>query len=232
MADLENTNDSARSADTGSKLATLGQVKNVLDYSKKEITELKSDLTYLREEDIFALERDGVIKRVNWWNKNDINDNTSYIGSDSYINKHSIFESDTVSHNENYIRSNVIPIKPGDVIRCTTNGYGNNICLADKTGLIKAIKTVTLTGDGYTVEDGYYYCRLITTRGSDSWNNLEYMKNNVMVTRNEPIPTTYTAYGNYETPNLQISTSQIIDYSHSVSDNQWSGKSVQLLEVL
>ena len=47
MADLENTNDSARSADIGSKLATLGQVKNVLDYSKKEITELKSDLTEL-----------------------------------------------------------------------------------------------------------------------------------------------------------------------------------------
>lgn len=47
MADLENTNDSARSADTGSKLATLGQVKNVLDYSKNEITELKGDLVDL-----------------------------------------------------------------------------------------------------------------------------------------------------------------------------------------
>ena len=43
MADLENTNDSARSVDTGSKLATLGQVKNVLDYSKNKITELKGD---------------------------------------------------------------------------------------------------------------------------------------------------------------------------------------------
>lgn len=43
MADLENTNDSVRSADTGSKLATLGQVKNVLDYSKNKITELKGD---------------------------------------------------------------------------------------------------------------------------------------------------------------------------------------------
>ena len=46
MADLENTNDSARSADTGSKLATLGQVKNVLDYSKNEITELKETIVH------------------------------------------------------------------------------------------------------------------------------------------------------------------------------------------
>lgn len=44
MADLENTNDSARSADTGSKLATLGQVKNVLDYSKNKISELKGEI--------------------------------------------------------------------------------------------------------------------------------------------------------------------------------------------
>ena len=43
MADLETSN-AARSADTGSKLATLGQVKNVLDYSKDKITELKSDI--------------------------------------------------------------------------------------------------------------------------------------------------------------------------------------------
>lgn len=53
MADLENTNDSARSADTGSKLATLGQVKNVLDYSKNKITELKGDLVNM---DVFKLE--------------------------------------------------------------------------------------------------------------------------------------------------------------------------------
>lgn len=44
MADLETSN-AARSADTGSKLATLGQVKNVLDYSKDKISELKQDLS-------------------------------------------------------------------------------------------------------------------------------------------------------------------------------------------
>ena len=43
MEHLETSN-AARSAGTGSKLATLGQVKNVLDYSKDKITELKGDL--------------------------------------------------------------------------------------------------------------------------------------------------------------------------------------------
>ena len=59
MADLENTNDSARSADTGSKLATLGQVKNVLDYSKNEITELKGDISNLQ--DLGLIIKNGVV---------------------------------------------------------------------------------------------------------------------------------------------------------------------------
>lgn len=44
MADLENTNGSARSTDTGSKLVTLGQVKNAYDNNKRAISALKGDL--------------------------------------------------------------------------------------------------------------------------------------------------------------------------------------------
>ena len=52
MADLENTNGSARSADTGSKLVTLGQVKNAYDDNKRAISALKTDLVNVPHNDI------------------------------------------------------------------------------------------------------------------------------------------------------------------------------------
>lgn len=156
MADLENTNDSARSADTGSKLATLGQVKNVLDYSKNKITELKGDLDDFKT-DISSVEYVG--KTENIYNP---------LGDDT-INGKKLSNTGDLIDSTNYRTSPFYKVSENDVIYA--NGYVADtlevkdvyvdiITYDENQVFISRTQEADIRNNGFLIANGVKYIRI------------------------------------------------------------------------
>lgn len=182
--------------------------------------------------ELAELETDKVY-RVNVFDKTKAQRNKAVIGINNFIDKKSIF-SETLSDANNYITTNIFKALTGSVVRCTTNGYNENLVLANRNGLIKAVVKADLK-NGYTItQPDIAFARIIVTyNDSQSWTTYQTIIDNLMVTVNTELPTNYVAFSQLSAPNLRLRYEQIIDPPQILTDGssqevelnpQWSGR--------
>ena len=173
------------------------------------------------------------IYRVNVFDKTKAQRDKCVLGLNNFIDKKNIF-SGTLSDANNYITTNVFKASTGSVVRCTTNGYKENLVLANKYGLIKAVVKADLK-NGYTInQPDIAFARIIVTYNeSQSWTTYQTVVDNLMVTVNTELPKNYVAFNQLSSPNLRLRYEQIIDPPQistgggsqgALSDSQWSGR--------
>ena len=182
--------------------------------------------------ELMELETDKVY-RVNVFDKTKAKRDKGVIGINNFIDKKSIF-SETLSDVNNYITTNIFKVSTGSVVRCTANGYNENLVLANRYGLIKAVVKADLK-NGYTItQPDIAFARIVVTYDdSQSWTTYQTVINNLMVTVDTELPTKYVSFNQLSAPNLRLRYEQIIDPpqistgggSQEVEINhQWSGR--------
>lgn len=182
--------------------------------------------------ELVELETDKV-SRVNVFDKTKAQRDKAIIGINNFVDKKSIF-SETLSDANNFITTNIFKASTGSVVRCTSNGYNENLVLANRYGLIKYVIKADLK-NGYTItQPDITFARVIVTYNeSQSWTTYQTIINNLMVTVNTELPTNYVAFNQLSAPNLKLRYEQIINppqistggSSQEVKLNpQWSGR--------